>query len=108
MTLIKLLIILSWLSWHSPVQSQDISDGFSVQAIPDSIWQHMQGKSYRPNPHIGRADLRYLRMRHYDYDGKTHDGELICNRLIADKVLKIFQELYIHHYPIQRIRLTDD
>ena len=108
MTLIKLLIILSWLSWHSPVQSQDISDGFSVQAIPDSIWQHMQGKSYRPNPHIGRADLRYLRVRHYDYDGKTHDGEIICNRLIADKVLKIFQELYIHHYPIQRIRLTDD
>jgi hypothetical protein len=68
----------------------------------------MQGKTYVDNPHITRSDLRYLRVLHWDYDGQTHHGELVCNRLIADKLLAIFRELYAQHYPIQRIRLADD
>lgn len=89
-------------------QGQNYSDGFSIQEIPDSIWTKMLGKTYRPNPHIGRNDLRYLKVLHWDYDEKAHHGELVCNRLIADKLLYIFQELYAHHYPIQRIRLADE
>ena len=109
MKLIKLLIILSWLSWQLPAQSQEpFNDGFSAQTIPDSIWQCMQGRSYHTNPTIGRDDLRYLRVRHYDAEGKRHEGEIICNKRIADKLLVIFRELYAHRYPIQRIRLADD
>ena len=109
MKLIKLLIILSWLSWHLPVQSQEpLYSGFSIQPVPDSVWLYMQGRSYRPNPHISRADLRYLRVLHYDQEGMIHEGEIVCNRLIADKLMKIFRELYSNHYPIQRIRLADD
>ena len=52
--------------------------------IPDSVWLRMQGKTYIENPHITRSDLRYLRVLHWDYDNKTHRGELVCNRLIAD------------------------
>jgi hypothetical protein len=68
----------------------------------------MQGRSYQPNPHIQRSDLRYLRVLHYDYDGRTHQGELICNKRIATKVLSIFLELYEARYPIQRISLPDN
>lgn len=76
--------------------------------VPDSVWQRMQGKTYHENPHIRRADLRYLKLLHWDYDNQTHKGELVCNRLIADKLIAIFRELYNAHYPIQRIRLADD
>jgi hypothetical protein len=76
--------------------------------IPDSVWQRMQGKTYVENPHITRADLRYLRVRHWDYDNQSHQGEIVCNKLIADKLIAIFRELYASHYPIQRIRLADD
>lgn len=103
-----LTIILFWLCGINPAQSQDISAGFSINEVPDSIWQKMQGKTYQPNDVIGRNDLRYLRLMHWDYDGRTHYGEMVCNRLIARKLISIFMELYRQHYPIQRIRLADE
>lgn len=107
MRLTKFFFIFSWLCWHYPAQSQEFSHEFSVQEIPDSIWNTMQGKSYQPNPHIHRGDLRYLRVLHWDYDEKAHKGELVCHKLIAGKLLSIFRELYTHHYPIQQIGLPD-
>ncbi len=103
-----LTTILFWLCYIPCVQGQNFMDGFSIQAIPDSIWQRMQGRSYQPNQVIGREDLSYLRLLHWDDDGKTHQGEMVCNRLIAEKLIMIFQELYRHHYPIQQIKLPDD
>ena len=90
------------LSKNTPAQD------FIAMEIPDSVWLRMQGKTYVENPHITRADLRYLRVLHWDYDNRSHQGELVCNKLIADKLIAIFRELYAHHYPIQRIRLADD
>lgn len=101
-------ILLFWLCVISPAQGQDLSAGFSIQEIPDNIWQKMQGKTFQPNDIISRSDLRYLKLMHWDYDGKTHHGEMICNRLIAQKLIRIFMELYRQHYPIQRICLADD
>ena len=81
---------------------------FIAMEIPDSVWLRMQGKTYVGNPHIRRSDLRYLRVKHWDYDNRSHQGEMVCNKLIADKLLAIFRELYAQHYPIERIRLADD
>ena len=67
----------------------------------------MQGKTWHDNPYIKRSDLRYLRISHVDLEGRTHVGEMICNKLIADKLLTIFRELYKAHYPIQQMRLPD-
>ena len=97
-----------WLCTTLSVQGQNTSDGFTSEPIPDAIWQKMQGKTYVNNPYVSRSDLRYLRVKHWDYDEQTHQGELVCNRLIADKLLAIFRELYKAHYPIQRIRLADE
>lgn len=81
---------------------------FTSQAIPDSVWTTMQGKSWHDNPYISRSDLRYLRISHYDLEGRIHVGELVCNKLIADKLITIFRELYKAHYPIQQMRLPDN
>ena len=103
-----LTIIMFWLCTTLSVQGQNTSDGFTSEPIPDAVWQKMQGKTYVDNPYVSRSDLRYLRVKHWDYDEQTHQGELVCNRLIADKLLAIFRELYKAHYPIQRIRLADE
>ena len=108
MRLTILLIFLFWLCGCLPAQSQDFDACFSIHEIPDSVWQKMQGKTYQPNGIIGRKDLRYLKVMHWDYDGKSHHGELVCNQLIAKKLISIFMELYRQHYPIQRIRLADE
>ena len=97
-------ILVVWLCCTAGAQGQI----FTSQAIPDSVWQTMQGKTWHDNPYIRRSDLRYLRISHYDLEGRVHVGEMICNKLIADKLLAIFRELYAAHYPIQRMRLPDN
>ena len=98
------IIFLFWLCCTTGAQGQT----FTSQAIPDSVWLTMQGKTWHDNPYIHRSDLRYLRISHYDLEGRTHVGDMICNKLIADKLLAIFSELYAAHYPIQRMRLPDN
>ena len=88
----------------SVVEAQE----FSVQSIPDSVFQRMQGRSWPKNCTVWRDDLRYLRLSHFDAGGKEHVGEMVCNKAIANDLLEIFRELYRQKYPIQRIRLIDD
>ena len=90
------------------VAAYGIDRCFSAEQIPDKVWKRMQGKSYVSNPHIGRKDLRYLRILHWDYDNKVHIGEMVCNKLIANVLIDIFRELYNHRYPIQRMVLPDN
>lgn len=81
---------------------------FSVQPIPDSVFLRMKGRSWPEGCTVRRADLRYLRLSHYDAEKKEHVGEMVCNKAIANDLLEIFRELYRQKYPIQRIRLIDD
>lgn len=80
---------------------------FAAEAIPDGVWQRMQGKTYKENPYIGRNDLRHIRALHWDYDGQSHVGEMVCNAMIADRVVSILRQLYDAKYPIQRMVLPD-
>ena len=81
---------------------------FAVEAIPDGVWQRMQGKTYKPNPNIGRDDLRHLRVLHKDLKGRTVIGEMVCNKKIASELRDIFKELYEASYPIERMVLADE
>jgi len=80
---------------------------FAAEPIPDGVWQRMQGKTYKENPYIKRDDLRHIRALHWDYDEKIHVGEMICNKQIADCVVRILRQLYDAKYPIQRMLLPD-
>ena len=83
-------------------------EGFSVSMIPDSVFARMLGKSYPEGCRVERNDLRYLRLMHYDGEGRVCHGEMVCNKSIADDVVEIFEELFRQQYPIERIRLIDD
>ena len=81
---------------------------FAAEEIPDRVWQRMQGKTYKKNPYIGRKDLRHIRALHWDYDQKSHIGEMIVNKQIADVMVGILRKLYDARYPIQRMVLPDE
>lgn len=80
---------------------------FAVEPIPDTVWQRMQGKSYKENPYIQRDDLRHVRALHRDLDGRSIIGEMVCNKLIADRLKSILRQLYDARYPIERMVLPD-
>ena len=80
---------------------------FAAEPIPEGVWQRMQGKTYKENPYIGRDDLRHIRALHWDYDNQMHVGEMVCNVLIAERLVTIFRKLFDAKYPIERMLLPD-
>ena len=64
--------------------------------------------SAQPNTIITRAMLRYIRLLHYDIDGKVRTGEMVCNKAIAADLVDIFRKLYDARYPIHRVVLLDN
>lgn len=81
--------------------------GFSYEKISPAVKKRMMGKSYRKNRHVKLKDLRYVKVLHYGFDGKVKKGELVVNKKIAKKTVKIFYELYQKKYPIQKMKLID-
>lgn len=52
--------------------------------------------------HAVRLDT--LVVQHIDFQGRTQQGAIICNKLISNDLRQIFAELYRQRYPIERIR----
>ena len=43
-----------------------------------------------------------------DINGKKYEGEMICNKYIAETLIKIFKKLYEEKYPIEKMVLIDE
>ena len=83
-------------------------DGFYYENIPQSILDRIQGISYPKDCPVSLTALRYCHIRYIDFDGNKQDGEMICNKAIADDVMQIFSQLYDSGYQIESIHLIDD
>ena len=81
---------------------------FQQESITPTLFKRINTKSYKSNCTIPLKDLRYLKVLHYDQDGRIHLGELICNKEISNDLLAIFRQLYESHYPIERMTLIDN
>lgn len=84
------------------------SADFTVSLIPDSIFSRINGVSYSEAGPTKRADLRFLNVLHYDFEGNIRHGQIICHKRIANALIDIFRELYQIKYPIHSIRLIDN
>lgn len=82
--------------------------GFTCQKLDAVIIRRIQGRSYKEGAKIPLGSLRYLRMSYVDFAGNTRSGEMIVNKKIARRTLKVFYRLYQIGYPLQRMRLVDD
>jgi hypothetical protein len=98
----------------SPEESgkETIADGFYYIKLNDQIKKRITGMSYPADGEdckITYDDLRYIKLKYYDFEGNVHDdGELIVNAKLAKEVTKIFYELYEEKYQFASIKLVDD
>lgn len=90
------------------VNHYGLSRCFLAEPIPDAVFARMRGHSYPTGCTISRSSLRYVRTLYVGFDGHTHIGELVCNKLIAADLVAVFRELYQRRYPIGMMRLIDD
>ena len=87
---------------------KNLADSFSSQPISKEIAKRIIGKSFVNNKQISIEQLRFLKVSYIGFDGSEKIGEMIVNEKVATDVLKIFKELYLAKYPIEKIRLIDD
>lgn len=81
---------------------------FVSEPIPVEIRERMKDVSMPQDARIDVADLRYLTLPYYDFNGCIRQGEMVCDKKIASDLLAIFRELFEQQYQFCSIRLIDD
>lgn len=90
------------------VNDYGLDNCFVADTLSDEVFGRMKGKSFPKACTTKRHALRYVRVLHYDGEGKIRLGELVCNEKIADDLTDIFQKLFEAKYPIERMVLIDN
>lgn len=57
------------------LEELDSADLFYYEEIPDHVFARMDGVSFGEDCVVSREELRYVRVLHMGFDGKTHIGE---------------------------------
>lgn len=82
---------------------------FYYEPLSENLIAYITGSSYPADgsAQISPADLNYVHILHYNFDGESSEGELICNSAIAQDLVEIFYELYAAEYQLEKVVLID-
>ena len=84
-----------------------LADEPKIYSVTSHIQKRMlQGHTWHKGCSVPLRDLRYLRIPYLGFDDKTHLGELIVHKEVADEVVDIFHMLHILGYPIHKMHLV--
>ena len=94
--------------YYEPLSNDLISyiTGISFPALPSEASENTLNVGEQND--ISYADLRYVHIIHYDFDGNLAEGELICHNFIAEDLLEIFYDLYASEYQIEKVTLIEN
>lgn len=80
-----------------------------ISPITSDIKERMtKGKSWKKSCPVGLENLRYIKIKHWNFKGNTSMGELIVHKKVAQSIVHIFEALYKIKYPIKQMRLVSD
>jgi hypothetical protein len=78
----------------------------SIQPLPANVRANLvDGGYWKPGCPVSLRDLRLLTVRHWGFDGRTHDGQLIVNKDVAAPLARVFRRLYALRFPIRYMRV---
>jgi hypothetical protein len=75
----------------------------TTAAVPADV---LARSTWRAGCPVAAADLRYLTMSFWGFDGRPHTGEMIVNARVAAGVTKVFGKLFAARFPIEEMRVT--
>ncbi len=102
--MIKIITILSVLTSSMLAEYRS-----SISSIMPEIKKRMiKGDSWREGCPVGLEDLRYLRIKHLNFNGEEQMGEMVVHKEVSVEVTEIFEALYELGYPIRKMRLVSD
>lgn len=78
-----------------------------VLTIPNNIWNHMVGRSWRSGCPVGRADLRLVRVNYIGFDGFRYRGEMVVHRSVATRTANALAAMHNSGIPIRLMIRVD-
>ena len=75
----------------------------TVVPVPPDV---LARSTWDPKCPVSLAELRYLTMSFWGFDGRPHTGEMIVNARFADKVTTVFHALWDTKFPLESMRVT--
>ncbi len=91
-----------------PTERSTYMEGFYYEPISNEVFKRISGISYPVDCTVSLDELRYVVLKYVDFNGETQNGELICNKELAQDMVEIFYELYTSGYQIESIKLVDE
>lgn len=95
---------------HEVVGELRSPEGFYgiATVLPEVVSEQMLlKKSWKEGCPVALADLSYLVLTHWGFDGKPKIGEMVVHRKLALPVISAFADLFAAHYPIEKMELID-
>ncbi len=92
----------------SEISLGETAEVFEINPISEDIYNKIYGKSWTENAPISIESLSHITVTYWDFDNKSHLGELIVNASVGEDIKDIFKELYDAKYPIDKIKLIDE
>ncbi|MBS0634595.1 MAG: M15 family metallopeptidase [Verrucomicrobia bacterium] len=102
-----LVIILILLTCSSFCAKPDQNFFGMKQEVPPAVAELMTGLSWKEECPVPIKDLSYISVSHWDYDGYVRVGHMIVHAQLADELIEIFAELFLHRFPIERMEIVD-
>jgi hypothetical protein len=79
----------------------------SVQPLAPALRAQLTGEFWHRGCPVALSQLRVLTVRHWGFDRRPHDGQLIVNADVATPLARVFGRLYSLRYPIRHLQLAD-
>jgi hypothetical protein len=77
----------------------------AVRPIGPAVRARM-GATWGPGCPVPLADLRYVTVGFWGFDGRPHTGELVVHQRVADQLVSVFAQLHQARFPIEEMRLV--
>ena len=74
-----------------------------VVQLPE-VMQRLNPEAWPEGYPVPPAELVFIKLLYWGFDQAEHTGCLIIHRKLAQDILEIFYELYLHHFPVEQVR----
>ncbi|HET9500258.1 MAG TPA: M15 family metallopeptidase [Marmoricola sp.] len=81
-------------------------NGFASRVVSPAPQQVLDRSTWAPGCPVGKADLAWVQLAFWGFDGHRHTGELLVNKSAAEGLVQVFGDLYRRHFPIEEMRIT--
>ena len=80
--------------------------GYAARVVSPAPRHVIRRSSWKPGCPVAAADLAWVRLTFWGFDGRRHTGELLVNDAVADDVVQVFRVLYRVRFPQEQVGIV--